>query len=161
MLVAKKQKRPQNAIPKEYVERLGCLMAEYGIEEGDYFGLALRLAIDHVPGFEPAPLKLKHGTWGAVVRDNKGGRPTNWTLEQLDALVTDVDNAKKKYNFSTDEDALKHIAKSGKWARFAHRDPDKRIKTLKNLIGRARKIQSGVDDLFARLEEIRRENPEN
>jgi hypothetical protein len=150
-------------IARECVEKLNNLMKEYGIVEGDYLSLALRLAIDHVPHFRPPRFKLQHKTWGAVVRDTKGGRPIQWTAEQLDALVVEVDTVKKKYNLSTDEAALRHITKSGKWARLANRDPDKWIKTLKNLIAARRKIQRGADELFARLEEIERAdpNPEN
>ena len=123
-------------------------------------------ALAAIVGCDAAPtkLKLRHGTWGAVVPDN-GGRPTNWTIEQLDALMADVDDAKRRFNLSTDDGALKHITKNGKWARPPNRDQNKWIKTLKNLLGAARKIERetkpGVDALFARLEELRRENPEN
>lgn len=149
-------------IARECVEKLNHLMKAYEIEDGDYFSLALHLAIDHVPRFRPAGFKLKHGDYGAVVRDNKGGRPTNWTAEQLDALVVDVDTAKKKYDLPTDQAALEHITKSGKWARPANRNSNKWIKTLKNLIATHRKVQRGRDDLIAMLEEIKRQtNPEN
>ena len=47
-------------------------------------------------GIVPAALKLKHGDWGAVVRDGKGGRPDHWTAERLDELLGDVDNAKRQ-----------------------------------------------------------------
>ena len=79
-----------------------------------------------------------------MVRDTKGGRPTSWTAEQLDALVIEVDTAKKKYGLShRARDALKHITKSGKWARPANRDPEKWVKTLKNLTATHRKVQRG------------------
>ena len=148
-------------VARECVEKLSHLMKMYGIEDGDYFSLALRLALDHVPRFRPAEFKLQHGDYGAVVRDTKGGRPTRWKTEELDALVVDVDAAKKLYKLSTAEDALKHITKTGKWARPATRDLDKWVKTLKNLIASHREFQRCFDDLTARLEELQRQtNPE-
>ena len=38
-------------IARECAEKLNHLMKAYEIEDGDYFSLALRLAIDHVPHF--------------------------------------------------------------------------------------------------------------
>jgi hypothetical protein len=164
------KKKPVNAtdetldeiVAGECVEKLNHLMKTYGIEDGDYFSLALRLAIDHVPHFRPAGFKLQHEDYGAVVRDTTGGRPKSWTAGRLDALVVDVDTAKRKYGLPTDEDALKYITKRGKWARPANRDPDKWVKTLKNLLATHRKVQRGLDDLIAMLEEIKRQtNPGN
>jgi hypothetical protein len=173
--MAKRKGKPANSndetigeiIAKECDEKLARLMKEYGIEEGDYRGLALRLALDHIPHFEPPGFKLQHETWGAVVRDTKGGAPTKWTVEQLDALVAEVDTAKKNYNLPTDEAALRHITKSGRWARPQNSDTGQWIKTLKNLMAAHRKVQRevqrGLDDLTARLEELQRQgpNPEN
>ena len=150
----------QNAAAEECAEKLERRMKDYGIEEGDYFSLALRLAIDHVSGFRPAQYKLQNGDFGAVVRDTKGGRPPSWTAERFDALMVAVDDAKRRYKLSTDDDALKYITRTGKWARPANRDQDKWIKTLKNSLGRARKIQCGVDDLLYGLKKFSA-NPEN
>jgi hypothetical protein len=129
-------------------------MEDYGIEADDYFSLALQLAIDYVPRFPK--FKLKHGTYGKVMRD-KGGRRTYWTPDKLDALATDVDRIKKKYKFSTDDDAIKHLTRAGKWARQSGRDADKWRKTLKNALAQARTIQRETNRLLAGLSP----NPEN
>jgi hypothetical protein len=63
------------SVEQEVIERLQLLMKHYRIAgEDDYFSLALKLATDYVPGFQikQVALKLKHGTWGAVIRDNIG-----------------------------------------------------------------------------------------
>jgi hypothetical protein len=131
------------------IEELDRLREDYGIEPGDYFRLALRLAIDYVPGFPK--FKLQHGDYGKVMRD-KGGRPTDWTPEKRDELRADVDRVKKKYGFATDDEALKHLTKSGKWARQPGRDPDKWRKTLKNALGHARSDQRVINPVINRLD---------
>ena len=65
MAVAKKQEMSCSMDGDEYAEKLERLMADYGIEAGDYLSLALQLAIDYVPGFRPAQLRLEHGDYGA------------------------------------------------------------------------------------------------
>jgi hypothetical protein len=54
-------------------------------------------------------------------------------------LVTDVDRVKKKYGFSGDDDAIRHLTKAGKWGRQSGRDLEKWRKTLKNTLAQARK----------------------
>lgn len=138
------------------VDALNALAQYYGVPAGDYFSLALQLAINYVPGFPR--FKLKHGTYGAVVRD-KGGRPTEWTPEQLDELITDVDRAKKQHGFATDDEALRHLTQ--KWARPPRQDDlSKWVKQLKNKLGRARRIRRVVDELQGLAEKIRA-NPKN
>ena len=44
-------------IARECAEKLNHLMKTYEIEDGNYFSLALRLAIDHVPHFRPVGFK--------------------------------------------------------------------------------------------------------
>jgi hypothetical protein len=56
------------------VQALDRYMDDYGIETGDYFNLARRLAIDCVPGFPR--FKLEHGDYGKVMRDKGGAKPT-------------------------------------------------------------------------------------
>jgi hypothetical protein len=164
MAVAKNKKlgnrTVKNELAKEDVEKLDRLLVRYGIKQGDYRSLALRLANDHIRGFRAAPLKLKHGDYGAVVRD-KGGRLTDWTPEKLAELAAAVDEAKRKYGLSTDDVALRHIAKSGKWARSSNRGLDQWIKTLKNTLSIARRFQRDFNDLLEKVEELKRENPEN
>jgi hypothetical protein len=55
-------------------QALDRYMDDYGIETGDYFNLARRLAIDYVPGFPR--FKLEHGDYGKVMRDKGGAKPT-------------------------------------------------------------------------------------
>jgi hypothetical protein len=96
-----------------------------------------------------------------VIQDRKGGRPTEWSTEQLDELIIAVTDARKLPGISTDDEALKHIAKSGKWGRSPDQDLGARVKTLKNVLARARRIQREVSRLLERLQEIKRGNPEN
>lgn len=134
------------------IEALDRLLESYGLEPGDYFNLALRLAIDYKPGFPR--FKLEHGGYGKVMRD-KGGRRPHWTPDKLNALATDVDRAKKKYGFSTDDSAIKHLTRAGKWARQSDREADKWRKTLKNALAQARTIQRETNRWLAAS------NPEN
>jgi hypothetical protein len=92
------------------------------------------------------------------VRD-KGGRPTEWSPDKRDELITDVERVKKEYGFATDDDALKHLTKSGKWARPPRRDdPNKWIKRLKNELGRERSVRRSLLKL---VEKLRSPNPKN
>lgn len=135
MVKARKKSTKSVIITEVSIEALDRLGQAYGIEAGDYFSLAARLAIDYVPGFPR--FKLQRGDYGKVMRD-KGGRKTYWTPEKLNELATDVDRVKKKHRFATDDDALKHLTKAGKWARQSGRDLDKWHKTLKNALAQAR-----------------------
>jgi hypothetical protein len=154
----RRKSRKTKTIERIYVKALDRLAADYGIEAGDYFNLSLRVALDYVPGFPR--FKLEHGSYGKVMRD-KGGRKAYWTPERHDNLVTDVDRTKKEHGFATDDEALRHLAQSGKWARPSKQDDlTKWVKRLKNELGRARTIERAVDDLMA-LADWRAPNPEN
>ena len=59
-----------------------------------------------------------------------------------------------KYDLRTDEEALKHITKNGKWSRSANRDAGKWIKTLRNLVAAARKTSAA---LMISLQDLREE----
>jgi hypothetical protein len=135
----------KEAIAREYVEKLAILMKDYGIEEGDFRNLALRLAIDlGIPGFQldPAPLYLEHGTFGPVMQGKKSGRGIEWTMKKLDDLVSAVEDAKKKHRFSNDRDALLYLAQHQKnWARPAGHELNGWVKTLQNKFVVARKIR--------------------
>jgi len=165
MTIKKKRKKSAKItteiVTEDSIEELNRLGEKYGVEPGDYFSLAMRLAIDYVPGFPK--YKLHHGDYGKVMRD-KGGRPTDWTPDRHYELMADVDRAKKKYGFATDDEAVKHLTKSGKWARQPGRDLDKWRKTLKNMLGSARKVQRESNRLDAEADHSRAElssNPEN
>jgi hypothetical protein len=125
----------------------------------------LQVAIDYVPGFPR--FKLEHvddegRAYGKIMRD-KGGRKAEWTPEKLDELIADVDRVKKEHGFTTDDEALKHLAHT-KWARSSNRDPRKRHKTLKNTLARARLIQHETDYWLAKADRLlarKSSNPEN
>jgi hypothetical protein len=161
MAVNKKPKKSKEKtrviITEVSIEYLGRLMKDYRIDDGDYFSLALRLAIDYVPGFPR--FKLEHGDYGKVMRD-KGGRRAFWTAKRLDELLTDVEAAKKEYGFTTDAEALRHLTKSRKWARMARREPDQWLKVLKNSLALSKTVRREADRLLALVERTRA-NPEN
>jgi hypothetical protein len=150
----------QVANAKECDRQLKRLMKARGIKAGDYKTLARQLAIEH-KSIRPAPLKLAHNTWGGVTQKNTKGRRTDWTLSQLDALAAAVDIAKKNPGFSTNDGALRHIiAKGGKWATPANSSPGQWLKTLKNMLSVANRIQRDADYLLALAEQIQADNPE-
>jgi hypothetical protein len=154
-----RKKSAKGYVTEVSIETLDRLRQAYGIEGGDYFSLALQLAIDYVPGFPR--FKLQHGDYGKVMRD-KGGRPTEWPPEKRDELITAVDRVKKEHGFATDDEALKHLTMKEKWARPPRQDDSaKWIKRLKNELGRERSIRRWADDLQKSLEKIRSSNPEN
>ena len=95
-----------------------------------------------------------------MIAGDKKGRPRKWSVELLDDLVMAVDNAKKEHGLTADHEAISNLAQHGKWAGPANRTLDKRIKTLKNALATARRIQRDVDRLFELAEAIKRDNPE-
>jgi hypothetical protein len=156
MPLAKRQERHhQDTLTGEYVEKLKRLMNEYGIKES-----ALQLAIARVPGFLPTLGRLENGYYGAVIPGDKKGRPSKWSVELLDDLVVAVDNAKKEHGLTRDHEAISHLAQHGQWAGPTNRELNKRIKTLKNALAFARRIQRDADRLFELIETIKRDNPE-
>jgi hypothetical protein len=151
----------QVANAKECDRQLKRLMKAGGIKAGDYKNLARQLAIEH-KYIRPAPLKLAHDTWGGVIQKKTKGRRTDWTPEKLDELVADVDRDKKEHGFATDDEALRHLAQSGKWPRPLKQDDlNKWIKRLKNELGKHRKVQRISNDLMTLVDKIRSSNPEN
>ena len=130
----------QESIEQEIIEKLQLLMKDYGIaDKDDYRSLALNLATDYVPGFQvkQVALKLRHGNWGAVIQD-KIGRHTVWPPEQRLKLLNAVEEAKRRHKFSTDHEALLHLAQHGEWSRPPTRGKEQWLKTLKNQLAMAR-----------------------
>jgi hypothetical protein len=134
----------QQAVYERRVEKLALLMEHYEIaDKTDYFSLALKLAIVHVPGFRVARaselLKLEHGDYGKVL-GNKRGRPLGWTPEREDSLSSVVERTKREFGVQTDREALRIIARRSEWSR-----PDDEgsfeqwIKTLDNHLKKARR----------------------
>jgi len=132
--------RLQETVEQEIIEKLQLLMKHYGIaDKDDYLSLALALASNYVPGIQvkQVALKLKHGDWGAVIRDNIG-RHKVWPPEQRLRLLNAVEEAKQRHKFSTDHEALSHLAQHGEWSRPADRGEEQWLKTLKNQLAKAR-----------------------
>jgi hypothetical protein len=128
-------------IEREMIEKLLLLMEHYEItDKDDYFSLALALAKDHVKGFQVvrAALKLKHGNWGAVIRDTK---PTIWPPERLLILLNDVEEAKQRHGFSTDRKAIRFVMLKGEWSRPIDRDEQKWLETLESRLHDAKRIK--------------------
>jgi hypothetical protein len=130
-------------IERELLEKLPHLMQHYKIaDKNDYFSLALALAMDHVEGFQVkrAALKLKHGNWGAVMRESIG-RPTIWPPERLLKLLKAVEDIKNKNSIS-DHEALSRLALRGEWLRPANQHQEQWLKTLKNRLAEARRLSA-------------------
>jgi hypothetical protein len=137
--------RLQQAVYESRVEKLALLMEHYGIaDKTDYFALALKLAIVHVPGFRIARaselLKLEHGDYGKVL-GKKRGRPPEWTPEREDSLLSVVERTKREYRGRTDREALNIIARRTEWSRPADDQTSfmQWIKTLDNRLKKARR----------------------
>jgi hypothetical protein len=133
-------------IREELVEKLALLMEHYEIaDKDDFFGLALALAKDHVPGFRVvrnAPLRLRHGNWGAVIRSNVGRRLT-WTPDRLNRLLDAVEETKKKNSLSTDREALEVVALNRDWSRPANHRSDLKqwLETLESRLQDAKRLR--------------------
>jgi hypothetical protein len=128
---------------QEIIEKLPLLMEHYGIaDKDDYFSLALALAKDHVRGFQVvrAALKLKHGNWGAVINVR---RPTEWPPERLLGLLNAVEEAKQKYGFSTDREALEVVMRKKEWQPPKNHRGDRKqwLETLESRLQDAKRIK--------------------
>jgi hypothetical protein len=131
----------QQFVEQELIEKLPLLMEYYKIADNDdYFSLALALARHHVPGFRvvQAKLKLKHGDWGAVIKD----RCAEWPRERLLSLLGAVEEAKQKHGFSTDREAIEFLMQKRKWQpRASYRGESKqRLETLESRLQDAKRI---------------------
>ena len=130
-------------IVHEAIEKLPLLMEHYEVD--NYFSLALVLAMKYEPGFQikQAVLKLKHGTWGAVIRDGGPGRPTIWTLERLVKLLNAVEETKQRQGCATDREALSRLARRGEWSPPANYrgTAEKWLETLESRLQDAKRIE--------------------
>jgi hypothetical protein len=130
-------------IEQELIEKLPLLMEHYGIaDKDDYFSLALALAMDYVPGFRVVrtALKLKHGNWGAVIHVR---RPTKWPPERLLGLLNAVEEAKQRYGFSKDREALAVVMRKREWQPPANHRGDLKqwLETLESRLQDAKRIK--------------------
>ena len=126
------------------IETLPLLFERYGIaDKSDYFGLALALTIEHVIHVKRAPLRLKHGTWGAVIRDGIG-RPTDWTRERLLEWLNAVEDETQRSKCSTDREAIGFLMRKKKeWQPPAnHRGSlEQWLETLESRLQDAKRIK--------------------
>jgi hypothetical protein len=143
------QERIEQGIEQAAIKKLPLLMDHYDIKDkDDYLSLALALAADHVPGFQVkrATLKLKHGTWGAVIRDNIG-RPAVWRPERLLKLLNDVEEAKQRHECPTDREAIRRVVRQNReeWGPPAnHRTDEKEwLETLESRLQDAKRLKQG------------------
>ena len=144
-------------------EKLPLLLQHYAIEdETDYFGLALALARDHVPGFSVTSreYKLSNGTSGAVEPKTKTGRTRSWTSERLSQLLDDVENIKREQKIAEDREALHFLARK-KWKPGSnHRGGNKQwVETLESRLQEEKSNRRNADNLLTMLEKIRSELP--
>jgi hypothetical protein len=139
------------AIFAAWDEKLKLLLRHYSLADGDWYGLALILAVEHEPGFQIdgqiAP--LPPGFWGAVeIKDGKivddkvkkSNRPLEWPFRRLLELLDDVETEKKKSGCSKDLTALRHIVPK-KWGRPLNYkgDIEAWIRRLQKLLSEARR----------------------
>jgi hypothetical protein len=133
----------EQVIEQEMIEKLPLLFQHYRIpDKDDYFSLAFALAMDHVPGFQvkQTSLKLKHGNYGAVIRDNIGA-PVKWPRERLLRLLNAVEEPMQKGEFSTEREALQFLMLKGGFGRPAGRDEKKWLETLESRLHDAKRIR--------------------
>jgi hypothetical protein len=128
----------QAGIWNEHIRKLNLLRKHYKIKnKEDFFRLALRLAIDCVPGFEvvTVPLKFRRGrNYGGVVRAGMG-RPLERSPEQVSKLRSAVKKAKENYHIRTDREALERVIQTRpEWYRPVDRSLEGWRKTLQNLM---------------------------
>jgi hypothetical protein len=149
----------RQAIEEKLVEKLSLLMDHYRVaDKADFFNLALALAIEFVPGFriDPTPLRLQQISDGVtlIVQDNRTGRRVEWSLERLDSLLNAVEDAKRKYDLSTDRDAIKVVARNRKWGQPANHkgDLEKWLETLESRLQDAKRRKREIENFVKGLD---------
>jgi hypothetical protein len=131
-------------VQQKAIETLPLLMEHYGIaDKNDYFSLAIALTMEHVIEVKPAALRLKHGTWGAVIRDGIG-RPINWSQERLLKWLNAAEEAKQRHKLLTDRAAIRFLMRKKEWQPSAnHRGGLERwLETLESRLQDAKRIKS-------------------
>lgn len=131
-------------VQQKAIETLPLLMEHYGIaDKNDYFSLAIALTMEHVIEVKPTALRLKHGTWGAVIR-NGIGRPTDWTRERLLEWLNAVEDETQRSKCSTDREAIGSLMRKKKeWQPPAnHRGSlEQWLETLESRLQDAKRIK--------------------
>jgi hypothetical protein len=157
----------RQAIDERRVEKLSLLMDHYGIsDKADFLSLALALAIDHVPGFgiDPTPLRLEQISNGValVVQDNRTGRRPEWPPEQLDSLLSAVEDAKRKHGLLTDRKAIEVVARNPKWRLPANHkgNHEQWLETLESRLQDAKRHKRQIEHLLKDLHGLLAKIPE-
>jgi len=83
----------------ERLEKLPALAQAHGVAEGDWLGLAMRLAETHVPGFKMV---------------NRAGRRTEWSELDKAELRIDADDIREKTGKTVDA-SIREAVKSDRW----------------------------------------------
>jgi hypothetical protein len=84
------------------MKKVPALCRHYSVEPGDYFSLALALAVAHVPGFSMAKAPP--------------GAKTKWSHFDTALLRFHLDALKERHPTWSDDKAAASIAKEGVWA---------------------------------------------
>ena len=146
---------------KAVEEKLRLLLSYYHVEKkDDWFSLAVRLASDHVPGFERAINQLNElyvGKEPAVafsglmpIRGKLSGRPRTWPIDRLLSLARAVEQIKQADKLSKDRDALRRLARRRDWRPPAnHRgDSDSWVETLESRLQDAKSFLRREDNIL-------------
>ena len=118
----------KEAVAQKCRQKLGLLMEHYSIDDkNDWFGLALALAVDHIPGFQVHSRLVEFGVdWKGdspsrfsgpvVIEQKKVGRRKTWAFDRLDQLLNAVEQRKAKDGIKTDREALSRLVQREEWA---------------------------------------------
>ena len=156
--VQRENKKREAEINAERVRRLELLFDYFDLQHGDYTGLALALALGHVPGLQ-VQLERKRGRppdikklWESVTRQRqrgKPGRPRNFTPEVQRMLVASADQWKAKQRATgikrpSDASYVLHLcdAEAETQNRPKREVRGKYFRSLVNDLSRARKVVS-------------------
>ena len=163
----------QKAVAEAARDKLKLLYRRYSIAEDDHRGLALKLAVQHEPGFRvvdrqiadlpvdfAGPVRIKHG----VLTYKRTGHPIDWPPERYLELLEAVQTEKKRSGATKDLDALKQLATKKEWTSPpAHRSKspggeyNARVRTLQSRLHDAKQFRRRLDALNTKLAEAERQ----
>jgi hypothetical protein len=128
------------------LEKLPLLAEHYGVTQGDWFNLALRLAIDFVPGFRvlyddplARALKLPDAFYGLGNKPKGSGRLPEWV--NGNALIVIFEAFRNRFPAESDTSLSQRIVAAliPELAGSAHKSERERVaKTLRNRMMAAR-----------------------
>jgi hypothetical protein len=157
----------EKAVARAFHDKLKLLLRRYSLEDDDWYGLALNLAIQYEPGFQVEfPLTVLRLTEQSETTDafsgpvrvssNVGkqrGRPRQWSFDRLEHLLKAVRAEKKKSGLKEDLDVLKRLARQKEWSPPRnHRSSSPRgeadawVRTLQSRLHDAKKMERLLAD---------------